>query len=200
MLRIHRFSPLAKAGAVFGAVAIITTSVTFAALQSQASLTNNTISSATANLQVKSSGSFAPQDAGFAFAGVVPGGAAVPATGNAFQLKNGGDIDLAIYASMPAAPTFSGGTVDQSKVKLVLDCTTTGGKAFALTSDLTALVAAHSTGGVLMAVDALPKTTDNIADCIAKVQMDIDALSGSGGVSSTFFNVVFTGKPVAPAI
>lgn len=197
MLRVRQVNPIVRAIGVFGAVAALVTGVTYAALNSQATLTNNIISSATADLQVKSSGSFAVQDAGFAFTGIVPGGPAVPAAGKAFQLKNNGTTDLDVAVSVPSAPTFTGGTVDQTKVKLVVSCTTTGGKAFSNTSSLSALVAAHPTGGVLMTPDFLPTTTDNIANCTAKVQMDADAVTGSGGVTTDFFNIVFTGTPHA---
>ena len=188
-------NPAMRAVTVFGVVATAVTGVTYAALNSQATLTNNIISSATANLQVKSGGSFAAQDAGFAFTGVIPGGPAVPAAGKAFQLRNAGDTDLDVSVSVPAAPTFSGGPVITSKVKLVLACATTGGKNFSKTTDIDSLVAAHATGGILMTTDFLPKTTDNTANCTVKVQMDADAFSGSSTGVSDFFNIVFTGTP-----
>lgn len=194
-------NPVARAIAVFGVVAIAVTGVTYAAINSQATLTNNIISSATANLQVKSTGSFATQDAGFAFTGVIPGGPAVPAAGKAFQLKNAGDTDLDISVSVPTAPTFSGGPVDMSKVNLIVSCTTPGGKNFGITKDIAALEGAHTTGGVLLTSDFLPKTTDTLANCVAKIQMDVDAFSGSNTGVSDFFNIVFTGTPhTAPAL
>lgn len=193
LLRFRRVNPVTRAIAVFGVVATLVTGITYAALTSQATLTNNIISSASANLQVKSTGSFATQDAGFAFTGIVPGGPAMPLAGNAFQLRNAGDTDLDISVSVPTAPTFTGGTVDQSKVDLVLSCSTTGGKVFSKTIDLAALVGAHGTGGILMTPDYLPQGTDNVANCTAKVQMDADAVTGSSSVSTNFFNIVFTG-------
>lgn len=200
MLRVRQVHPITRAIGVFGAVAALVTGVTYAALNSQATLTNNIISSATADLQVKSTGSFAAQDAGFAFSGIVPGGPAVPAAGHAFQLKNNGSTDLDVAVSVPTAPTFTGGTVDQTKVELVIACSTTGGKNFSKTASLSALVAAHPTGGLLTTPDFLPTGTDGTANCTAKMQMAADAFSGSGGVSSGFFNIVFTGTPhtVAP--
>ncbi len=72
MISKFRPSPLVRAVAVFTGVVALVSGVTFAALQSQATLTNNTIASAKAGLQVKSTGSFASQDAGFAFTGVLP--------------------------------------------------------------------------------------------------------------------------------
>ena len=190
-------NPLARATAVFAIVVAAVAGTTYAALQSQATLFNNTISTATAQLQVKSAGGFASQDAGFAFTGAVPGGPAVPAVGNAFQLKNNGNVGLKIYASIPTAPTFTvtpSGSVDLSKVDLVLSCTN-GTQNFALTSDVAALVAAHSTGGVALTPDTLPSGAGNVASCTAKVQMDSDAFSGESA-SSTNFNIVFTGTPV----
>lgn len=197
MKRIFQLSPLVRAFTVFGMVAALVAGVTVAALQSQATLTNNTIASATADLQVKSTGSFAAQDAGFAFTGVVPGGPAVPAVGNDFQLRNNGDIDLNVAASIPTAPTFSvtpSSTVDLTKVDVILDCSA-GANSFSLTTDVDALVAAHGSGGVPMVPDSLPFSGDDTADCTAKVQMDSDAFTGSSA-SSTNFNIVFTGTPV----
>lgn len=191
-------NPLARATAVFAIVVAAVAGTTYAALQSQATLFNNTISTATAQLQVKSAGNFASQDAGFAFTGVVPGGPAVPAAGNAFQLKNNGNVGLKIYASIPVAPTItmqpSATAVDLSKVDLVLSCTN-GTQNFALTTDVAALVAANSTGGVQLTPDALPNGVGNVASCTAKVQMDSDAVTGESA-SSTNFNIVFTGTPV----
>ncbi|MCW1907970.1 MAG: hypothetical protein KIH63_001375 [Candidatus Saccharibacteria bacterium] len=192
LLRFRRVNPVTRAIAVFGVVATLVTGITYAALTSQATLTNNIISSASANLQVKSTGSFATQDAGFAFTGIVPGGPAMPLAGNAFQLRNAGDTDLDVAVSVPALPTFVGGTVDPSKVDLLISCTA-GSSTFAKTASLADLVAAHGTGGLLMTPDYLPHTTGNVADCTAKVQMDSDAITGSGPVSTTFFNIVFTG-------
>ena len=200
MISKFRPSPLVRAVAIFTGVVALVSGVTFAALQSQATLTNNTIASATAGLQVKSTGSFASQDAGFAFTGVLPGGPAVPASGNAFQLKNNGTIDLNISASIPVAPTFTvspdPGPVDLSKIDLILSCTA-GVNTFALTTDIAALVAGHASGGVPMTPNNLPYTGSNIANCIAKVQMDADAFTG-GSASSTNFNIVFTGAPLLP--
>jgi hypothetical protein len=188
-------NPQVRSVSIFGVVAVLVTGVTYAALQSQATLTNNTIASATASLQVQSTGSFASQDAGFAFTGVIPGGSAVPALGNAFKLRNNGTIDLDIAASIPTAPTFTvspvAGPVDLSKVDLVLSCTT-GANSFALTTDIAALVAAHGTGGVSMTPDNLPFSGLNTADCTVQVQMDSDAFTG-GSANSTNFNIVFTG-------
>jgi hypothetical protein len=178
--------------AVFGVVATLVTGITYAALTSQATLTNNIISSASANLQVKSTGSFATQDAGFAFTGIVPGGPAMPLAGNAFQLRNAGDTDLDVAVSIPTMPTFVGGTVDPSKVDLLISCTN-GSLTFAKTASLSDLVAAHGTGGLPMITGYLPHTTSNVADCTAQVQMDADAITGSGPVSTNFFNIVFTG-------
>ena len=196
MKYLFQVNPLVRASVVFAIVAALVAGVTYASLQSQATLTNNTIASATALLEVKSTGSFAAQDAGFAFTGVVPGGPAVPALGNDFQLRNSGDVDLDIAASIPSAPTFTvspSGTVDTSRVDLVLDCTA-GANTFSLTTDIDALVAAHGSGGVAMTPDALPFSGTNVADCTAKVQMDSDAFTGSSA-SSTNFNIVFTGTP-----
>lgn len=190
-LHLRRYSPVARAMLVFGVVASLVTGVTFAALNNQATLTNNTISSATAELQIKSSGQFAPQDAGFAFSDIIPGGPAVPEPGGAFQLRNTGGTDLDISVSIPALPVFSGGEVDPSKVDLIVGCSTTGGQNFSVTASFADLLAAHATGGVALGDGFLPKTTDNVANCTVQAQMDEDAIEDS--VSSGFFNIVFHG-------
>lgn len=52
MRKMRSISPLFQAVGVVGVVAGLATGVTFAALSSQATLTNNTISSASANLLI----------------------------------------------------------------------------------------------------------------------------------------------------
>lgn len=205
MRGLKSINPMVRAIGVFSAVAVVVGGVTFAALQSQATLTNNTIASANAELQVKTGGAFAAQDTGFEFTGVVPGGSAVPALGNAFQLRNNGEVDLKISASIPTAPTFTvdtaGGEVDLTKVDLVLECIA-GAQTFSVTSDLEALVAAHTPtppaiAGVPLEAGFLPfASTENEANCTAKVQMDADAITGGSSASSGNFNLVFTGTNV----
>jgi hypothetical protein len=194
---LRQMNPVVRALTTFAAVAALVTGVTFAALQGQASLVNNTISSATADLQVKSSGSFAAQDAGFTFSGVLPGGSAVPVAGHAFQLKNNGTTDLNIAVSVPVAPTFTvqpgPGSVDLSKVDMLISCSN-GVANFTLTSDLATLVSAHGTGGIAVTGTNLPQSPNNIVSCLARAQMDADAFAGTSA-SSNNFNIVFTGTP-----
>lgn len=193
--------PLVRALGVFGIVAALVTSVTFAALQSQATLTNNTITSATAGLEVKSSGSFAAQDAGFVFSGALPGGPAVPATGHAFQLRNSGTANLVVAASIPTMPTFtvgSSGVADPAMIDVILSCIA-GANSFSVTASVADLVAAHATGGVVMPSDILPAGSGNVADCTAQVQLNSGAFTGSS-LTTGNFNLVFTGVASLPGL
>lgn len=196
MRKLKGISPLVRAIGVFGAVAIVVGGATFALESTPVTLTNSSFTSATAGLQVKTTGSFAAQDGGFHITGVVPGGGASPATPFAFHLKNTGDVDLDISAKLPTMPTFTGsGTVDLSKVSLVLSCTTAGGKHLTATKTLTSLATSQ-----VLTPDVLPAGADSEAVCGAQIKMDADAITGTGPVNSSNFNVEFTGTQHVTAI
>lgn len=186
---LRGLQPLARAMVVISAVAILATGVTYAALQSQAAtLSGNTIETATADLRIGTSAtSYAASRTGFSFTNVVPGGNAAPADGNVFYLKNYGTAPLALKVSVGTTPTNTNG-VDLTKVYVVLtriDTSTT--QKFSLAS----LVTANTTGGVAM--------TDNLAgQAFAQykfqVSMDADAYSGTsasvGGIDLVFNGTV----------
>lgn len=191
MQKALTLSPVLRAIAVIGAVAALVTSITFAALQSQATLTDNIINSGTASLMVSSTNGcsdgttgFGSSAAGFTFDGVVPGGDPVPTPGHGFCLKNDGDVDFDISARISSTPSTTG-TVDQSKVDLILSCTGDDG-TFSVTSDLATLAAGpvDLTGAALNAGDT--------ASCTAQAQMDADAVSG-GGASISNIDLEFSG-------
>lgn len=194
MLSTYRINPLARAIGIIGVVAALVAATTFAALTSQATLTNNTIASATADLQVDSDGdaSYGSTDEGFAFTSVVPGGAAVPSTPFTFKLKNNGGVggtNLSVSVKIPVLPTWSG-IVDNSKVDVVLACS--GGIVYASTpTDLLTL----STTGVTLG-SLVTTSGSEIADCTAQVQMDLDAFSGPGVNTTSGFTLEFTGTAV----
>lgn len=94
-------SPLTRAVGVISAVAILVGGVTFAALQSQATLTDNTIASANADLKLWDGDSFESEAPGFTVTGLVPGEGSGP---NLFYFQNAGETDLNISAHVPVAP------------------------------------------------------------------------------------------------
>lgn len=98
--RAFHVSPVLRSVGVISAVAVLVGGVTFAALQSQATLTDNTISSASAGLLVDGNGDeqFSEEEAGFAFEGIVPG--LTPSEVKEFSLKNEGDTDLKVKAKV----------------------------------------------------------------------------------------------------
>jgi hypothetical protein len=97
-LRAFRVSPVMRSVGVISAVAVLVGGVTFAALQSQATLTDNTVSSASANLLVDGNkdGTFSAEEKGFTFDGIVPG--VTPSEAKAFALQNDGEVDLKVKA------------------------------------------------------------------------------------------------------
>ena len=171
--------PLIRAVGVLGAVGVITTSATFAALQSQsATLTGNTIESATADLRIgTSTASFAASRTGFDFNGVIPGGAAMPASGNSFYLKNYGSANLAIKAAVTTAPSNLN-NANLSKVYFDFTRVDTGAT---INLSLKSLVDGYATGGVRLN-DTI--SGGAIAQYSVKVSMDADAFSGASAAIS----------------
>ena len=193
MRRYHTFGPILRAIAVISAVGIISTGVTFAALQSQNDvLTGNTIESATANLQISKDGTqYADTVSGFDFPGVIPGGSAVPAGGNAFYLKNTGSSVLKVNASISGTPTITG-QIDLSKVSVVITRYNTSGTNTTQTFTAKALEDASTTGGLAL-TDQLFK--GNTGQYAVQVAMASDAFVGASATISNL-NLVFTGTAV----
>lgn len=120
---------------------------TFAALQSQQNtLAGNLIETANASLLLSNDGTtFTTSQAGYEFANIVPGGAALPTTGYPVYLKNTGGTPLALkfyVSSTPSNPS----AVNLSKVNIVL--TTVGTGAPVQTFSLQSLIDAKATGGL----------------------------------------------------
>lgn len=108
MEAIKQINPVARAVIVIGAVMALVTSVTFAALTSSATLTGNTIGTASANadLLLWNGSEFADSAPGFSFTGLVPG---VRSEKFKFYFKNNGNTDLDLTARVDAEPEFSAG-------------------------------------------------------------------------------------------
>lgn len=90
-------NPVVRAAGVISAVAIVTGGVTFAALSSSVTLSNTTLSTADANLQIYSftNAAFGTEAEGFNLGNLVPG---QYSDEQKFYLKNNGDTALNITA------------------------------------------------------------------------------------------------------
>jgi predicted ribosomally synthesized peptide with SipW-like signal peptide len=186
-----KLNPVVRATGIIGATAALVTGVTFAALSSSATLTNNTIATGTAGLQVSSDGgtTFSNLEDGFAFTGIVPG---LTASGDKnFQLKNTGSTDLTVSAKLDGAPAWTTdpvlASVDNTKVNVEFACTDTSATPYGVTTTVAALVL----GNVALTGDTL--AVGDTATCTVEVSMDAAAFSGSSATSDQF-DIVFTGE------
>lgn len=197
MGRIGQYTPLLRAIGVISAVGILVTSVTYAALQTApATLTGNTIKSATADLKIGTSSTtalpstYSASRAGFTFADVMPGGPAMPADGYSFYLKNYGSTALSLKVAVSSVPT-NAANIDLSKVSLQLSRVDTDAVQ---TFTLKALVDAQAAGGLAL-TDALAPTP-TIAQYKLRASMAADAFTGTGDdVSVGAIDLVFSGVP-----
>lgn len=171
---ISAVQPIARAMIVVSAVAVLATGVTYAALQSkQASLTGNTISTATADLRIGTSETtFSSTRSGFDFTNIIPGTTPSPADGYSFYLKNYGKAPLALKFSINTVPTNIS-AVDLTKVYLSLTRVDT---SVTQKISIAALAASDSTGGIAL-TDALAGLT--VAQYKTQVVMDDDAFTGT---------------------
>jgi len=179
MLKV-KVNPVARGLIAIGAVAALATGITFAALNSQATLSGNTIS-ATQGLQLSTDGStYAGSIPGFAF-DVTPGD--TTGVSQSFYLKNTTSSAISLNLSVPAAVTFTGGTVNNSDVDLALSCTT---PTLTLNSDLGSLTSSPvSIAGTLSA--------GSTANCNVTATMTNDAITTGTSVSSNSFDLQFDG-------
>lgn len=188
----HGIGPLLETLAVIAAVGVISTSVTFAALQSpSATLANNTINVGAADLRIGTNGTTftVPSIAGFTFDGVVPGGGETPTAGNTFYLKNYGSAPLTIKASVSTTPT---NLANVNLAKVYLDFTRIDDGSTELSVPLKTLMDANSTGGYALNEIIQAGAT---AQFSLRVSMDVDAYSGTGvGVSISGISLAFTGS------
>jgi hypothetical protein len=109
MLKTNAISPVVRAVLVIGAVAALVTGVTFAALESEATLTQNTIAGADA-LKVNNDPAnevFNQSEQGFDFANVVPG-IASSQTEN-FELQNTSTTVVNVNVQIPTPPALPTG-------------------------------------------------------------------------------------------
>lgn len=162
----------------------------YAVLQTQNNtLTGNTISTATANLQISADGTnFGNTHLGFDFNNIVPGGAAVPVTGYPFYLKNAGGTPLAIKFMVTGTPA-NPNNVDLSKVNVLL--TTVASGIPVQTFNLQSLMSSASTGGISISPNNLDISF--VQQYKLQVSMTADAFSG-GSASIGNIDFAFAGS------
>jgi hypothetical protein len=189
--KLWKLLPIARAIAVLSAVGLITTAVTFAAIQSNGNvLTGNTIQTATAALQISTDGSSYDNDVpGFTFSGLVPGGKAQSAAigSSTVYLKNNGTSALTLALTIPTPPTLTG-TVDLAKVSLQL-------VPLANTNAVQTIPLASLTTGQWVSVANSSVAKGAVVQFHLQVVMDADAVSGNGATISNL-NLSFSGTPV----
>jgi len=171
-------------------LSLLITGIAYAALQSQAKLTSNTIATATANLLLSTDGTtYSSSLSGFNFDSIVPGGAAVPQSGYSLWLKNGGGTALALKLSVSGTPS-NPANADLNKVNVILTPISSGTpQSFTLQS----LITSNPTGGTVITVPA-QLFPGNTAIFTIKASMDSDAITGSGASLSNI-DFAFTGVP-----
>jgi len=179
MISIRKINPMARAIGTMGAVAALVGGITFAALQSNTvALSSNTLSSATAALQIGSnSESYSDTAVAGMTATLVPG---VPSSPFTFYLKNNGQSDMNITAHVPT--DVSSSTIPASDITLSLDC---GGGPVSFTLD------AWHAGSA--AIPGNPLTASNTWTCTETATL-ASSYSGGGGESVTPFDVQFVGN------
>jgi hypothetical protein len=184
---VKKRAPLLRAIAVVGATGALVSSVTYATLQSpSATLTGNTIQSASANLLIgtasATSTAFSATHSGFTFAGVVPGGPAAPASGNVFYLRNTGTATLAAKMSVGSTPS-NASSVDLSKVTVNITRTDTNATQSATLQSLI-------DNGLALTDTLAPSPTSTAYQYSLTVSMAADAFTGNsatiGGIDLVF--------------
>jgi hypothetical protein len=183
---------IARAAGVIGAVSALTVGITFANLTAPpVTLTNNTIASATAALEISGSAgvTYGTTATGFTINNVVPGSGY--SGEGVFHLRNVGGVNLNITAEVDpdAAPS---GTVNKSKVHLKFREYQSG---LPTGSEVLTTLAALESGPVPMPNN--PLGAGNTRQYRVNVAIDIDAITGAGA-SLDNFTFVFTGTQPTP--
>jgi hypothetical protein len=199
MLAISRINPLVRAILVVGAVAGLVTGVTFAALNSSATLGASTITSTTASLLLWNGSDFASQAPGFAITDLVPGEGS---GAKHFYFKNAGKADLGVTARIVNPPEVSEGLLyTDIKVTFKSD---KAGCTVPVVTNFQALI----DGDVALPCNPLSGEAQGNNQAGAEetegnysVSFDINPAAAVTGDTANVgnFNIVFTGAAVAPA-
>jgi hypothetical protein len=178
MTKASNIGVLSRALLAVVAIVLIVGGVTFATLQSQAAiLKGNAILTATASLQLSSTGTtYSSSLDGYVFGNLVPGGQASPYNGYPVYLKNVGTTPLSLKLSV-ANTVSNTNAVDLSKVHVILTPTSGGAPQNITLADL---IAANSTGGVAL-TQASHLNASQVISYTIQVSLDADAVNGSNG-------------------
>lgn len=194
MKRQKHYAVAARSIGTLAALLLLVTGVTFAALTSQdAALTGNTITSATANLQIAGADNvFGASAPGFSFTNVEPGGAWAPAAGNILSLRNGGTTALTLRLKLRAANLSNPNNVNLTKVSLGI--MPTGGTRQVFT--LAALQSADQSGSSVALNITIPANQD--LQLNLQAQLSADAVAGTtSGIALSNIDLVFSGTSVS---
>jgi hypothetical protein len=194
-LRFRNARPIIRSVGVVSASLALCAGVTYAALQSQKStLTNNTIQSATANLQISKDGAtFDDTLNGFTFANVEPGGPAMPINGNMIWLRNMGSIPLGVHLAIDSTGLVNIAQLDLSKIMVVVTPVSGSGTlGTPQSTTMAALTASAATGGTDLNFSV---PINSAAQYKLQVSMSEGAYTGVAGGSAALTGVsfVFTG-------
>lgn len=189
MKKFKKLRGLKRSALAATLLVIFGSGVTYAVLQSlQNTLTGNTISTATANLQLSKDGTnFGNSSIGFDFNNIVPGGDPVPITGYPFYLRNAGGTPLALKIAVTSAPS-NPDNVDLSKVNVILTTVASGTPAQSFT--LQSLIASANSGGLAILGNNLGIGINQ--QYKLQVSMDSNAVTGSSASLSNI-DFAFTG-------
>lgn len=181
MWSLRKINPMVRAVGTMGAVAALVGGITFADLNSnQVALTNNTLVSATAQLQIGSNAeAFNNNSVAGMNSTLTPG---VPSSFT-FFLKNNGQAPLNITASVPTSGNNS--DIPYSDITLSFDC---GNGPVTFTLDAWAAGSAAIPGNPL---------GSNATWTCSETATLASSYSGQGGQSVKAFKVNFVGNQVA---
>jgi hypothetical protein len=189
MRSIFSLSPVVRAVGVIGAVSVLATSVTFAAMQSTATLAENTVASGTADLVIDSNtgagfdDNFTDNEQGFNFVGIIPG--VTDSTVGSIKLRNAGDTTLDVKVAVPAAPVLSSG-LTASMVHLIFHPVVSGSDVNVTLADL------EAPGGTAFLNGFTPNTTGSVE---YTVKASVDGTFSGEGLNVSGFDLRFTGTP-----
>lgn len=186
-----RVMQAARSVGIIGATVALISGVTFAALTSNSvTLSDNTISSATASLLISNGGAFSTNETGFHVTGLVPGTGSTP---NNFYLENNGGVALALTAHVPtapAAPVGGYGFTGFENLKVTITNKNTG---TSYPTNMAALLAGEVPLDTINAgVTGTASPANAPGDYSVSYDINPSAITGShAGVDS--FNLVFSG-------
>lgn len=169
-------------------------SVAFALLQSQATLTGNSISTGTANLLISQNDTnYGQTTSGYAFTGIIPG--SQPSQTEHFMLKNVGDASLSLKLSL-ASPPSNPDDADLDKVHVILTpySTTTFMPGTPQTFSLQSLLTAGAPGVAVDYPD--PLSAGSKEEFNVQMDMDGDAVNGHSA-SLSGIDLALTGVAVS---